>query len=303
MGNRTSTSRRQQQEGSDDGMSLFDIASLIILDRMPITPMTVPSCLDELVDWTEEATATANRLTHAGINVGINSVHPISFVPFVMTRKGGPKAPLKEAVNQRNITWFPKDCTFERTAFYHQDVLVCVVPASSSNLTINAIVKQDVYTFTGLNFCLYLKILRRLFQLVELDDSLSIHSSDDSETQENAKDDECAICMSRSQETVLPCLHGVCSICEKKWVETHMDCPFCRKQYKNARRRKRDQWQMENWSKKDAEKDMVELQQQIHSFWQQHAAVASNTNFKTPACRLERSFQESTVDDDFVLLH
>lgn len=60
---------------------------------------------------------------------------------------------------------------------------------------------------------------------------------------------------------------------------------------------------MENWSKKDAEKDMVELQQQIHSFWQQHAAVASNTNFKTPACRLERSFQESTVDDDFVLLH
>ena len=90
MGNRTSTSRRQQQEGSDDGMSLFDVASLIILDRMPITPMTVPSCLDELVDWTEEATATANHLTRdAGINVGINSVHPISFVPFIMTRNTG----------------------------------------------------------------------------------------------------------------------------------------------------------------------------------------------------------------------
>jgi hypothetical protein len=59
---------------------------------------------------------------------------------------------------------------------------------------------------------------------------------------------------------------------------------------------------MENWSKEDAEKDMVKLQQQIHSFWQQHAVVASNTNFMT-ACRLERSFQESTVDDDFVLLH
>ena len=87
MGNRTSTSRRRHQlEGSDDGMSLFDIASLIIHDRMPITPMTVPTCLDELVDWTEEATAMANHLTRAGINVGINNVNPISFVPFVLTR-------------------------------------------------------------------------------------------------------------------------------------------------------------------------------------------------------------------------
>lgn len=89
MGNRTFSSRRQPQEISDDGMSLFDIASLIIHDRMPITPMTVPTCLDELVDWTEEATATANHLTRAGINVGINSVNPIFFVPFIMTRNTG----------------------------------------------------------------------------------------------------------------------------------------------------------------------------------------------------------------------
>lgn len=89
MGNRTSTRRHQHQEQgiSNDGMSLFDIASLIIHDRMPITPLTVPTCLDELVDWTEEATATANHLTHTGINVGIHTTNPISFVPFVMTRK------------------------------------------------------------------------------------------------------------------------------------------------------------------------------------------------------------------------
>lgn len=102
--------------------------------------------------------------------------------------------------------------------------------------------KQGLYTLSGLNFCLYVKLLRRLSQLVELDGPLSIHSSSDSEIDEIK--DECAICMTRSQETVLPCLHGVCSSCEKKWVETHMDCPFCRKQYKNARRRKRDQWQV-----------------------------------------------------------
>ena len=60
---------------------------------------------------------------------------------------------------------------------------------------------------------------------------------------------------------------------------------------------------MENWCKEDAEKDVVELQQQIQTFWQQHASVASsNTNFKTFS-RLERSFQESIVDDDFVLLY
>lgn len=71
-------------------MSLFDIASLIINDRMPITPTTVPSCLDELVDWTEEATLIVNRLaTSAGINVlseaSIDPANPICFIPFVKT--------------------------------------------------------------------------------------------------------------------------------------------------------------------------------------------------------------------------
>lgn len=107
-----------------------------------------------------------------------------------------------------------------------------------------------MYTLSGLNFCIYLKLLRRLSHFVELDDSLSVHSSeDDISTNSDSDDedvvrDECAICMSRPQDTVLPCLHGVCSSCEAKWVETHMDCPFCRKQYKNPRRRKRDQWQV-----------------------------------------------------------
>ena len=99
---------------------------------------------------------------------------------------------------------------------------------------------EGVYTFSGLNFCIYLKLLRRLVQLVELDDgSLPAH-----EEMNDGQDDECGICMARPQDTVLPCLHGVCTSCEERWVEIHMDCPFCRQQYTNQRRRKKDQWQV-----------------------------------------------------------
>lgn len=81
MGNRTSAA--SQQRGEDNGMSLFDIASLIVNDRMPITPMTVPLCLDELVDWTEEATLTVNRLADTGVNtVLMDTEKPVCFVPL-----------------------------------------------------------------------------------------------------------------------------------------------------------------------------------------------------------------------------
>lgn len=112
---------------------------------------------------------------------------------------------------------------------------------------------MQIGVLSGLNFCILLKLIRRLSQLVDLDDTLSFHSSQESvseavdESDDNGDEfirDECGICMARPQDTVLPCLHGVCSSCEAKWVETHQDCPFCRKRFTNQRRRKKDQWQV-----------------------------------------------------------
>lgn len=83
MGNRTSTASRHQ----GDAMSLFDIAALIVHDRMPITPMTVPTCLDELIDWTEEASLLVNDLTRAGVKVlsAEDTDNPVCFIPLVLT--------------------------------------------------------------------------------------------------------------------------------------------------------------------------------------------------------------------------
>lgn len=168
---------------------------------------------------------------------------------------------------------------------------------------------------------------------MDLDDSLSLHSAQESLSEEDSvgddehHGDECQICMARPQDTVLPCLHGVCSTCEAKWVETHYDCPFCRQKYTNQRRRKKDQWnvscvasshvfalgsypcthlfclQLEHWSKDDAEKDMAALVQQIQSFWKQHASTPVGATALDGFTRLESSLQqEILVDDDFVLL-
>lgn len=126
-----------------------------------------------------------------------------------------------------------------------KQVLICVQAVDSNTLSSNASARttKRCSTLSGLSFCMYLKLLRRLAHLVEIDDSCSVQTTPET-TLEKESHNECGICMARPQDTVLPCLHGVCSSCEKQWVETHKDCPFCRQQYKNAHRRKRDQWQV-----------------------------------------------------------
>ena len=62
----------------------------IVHDFMPITPLTVPTCIDELVDWTREATLLVNDMQSAGVNVlsmgGNTDNEPVCFIPMVLTR-------------------------------------------------------------------------------------------------------------------------------------------------------------------------------------------------------------------------
>ena len=82
MGNRMLPPRRQ-----GEALSVFDIAALIVQSHMPITPMTVPACLDELVDWADEATLTVNYLARAGVNVLVNADTDMAvcFTPLILT--------------------------------------------------------------------------------------------------------------------------------------------------------------------------------------------------------------------------
>ena len=241
-----------------DLVSIFDIATMILDGKMPAS-IVAPVCLDELVDWTNEAMTMANRLARSGgqlfpdnnnnNNNNNNMCNEFVLVqPFLrrIAADGKTVGTSDDVLCQTHVTRFPS-CTFERTAFLDKHILIHMeaIDRNRSHMTHAAPPLRVAFSLSGLDFCIYMRLLRRLSQLSELCGSISRESSCN-ETEPDVAENlhECKICMLRPQDTVLPCLHGVCSSCEEKWVETHMDCPFCRTRYMNQRRRKREQWQV-----------------------------------------------------------
>lgn len=240
-------------EARYDLVSIFDIATMILDGKMPAS-INVPVCLDELVDWTNEAMTTANRLARSGVQVFPDDCDEFVLLqPFLRRGVADGEVGSDEIVCQKHVTHFPSR-TFERTAFFDKQILIYIqaVGPNRFNRTYAA-PSRVVYSLSGLDFCVYMRLLRRLSQLSELGGSISRNNScHETEPEEAENLHECKICMARPQDTVLPCLHGVCASCEEKWVETHMDCPFCRKSYTNQRSRKREQWQVRKISRFDA---------------------------------------------------
>ena len=86
MGNRFSPAAEQHEEHGDI-LSLFDIVTMIVHDKIP-TSMRIPACLDELIDWTEEATAMSNYLPYERVKViGGGSERLVQFKPFLLIDK------------------------------------------------------------------------------------------------------------------------------------------------------------------------------------------------------------------------
>jgi hypothetical protein len=237
MGNRTATEARNPEL-----LSIFDIAAMILHGKIPAS-ISVPVCLDELIDWTEEAMTTASCLAGSGAQVLPPDCDELVLLQPLLRRVATDgKVGSDEIVCQNEMTHFP-DSTLERAAFYDKHILV-YIEAFRFNLT-DAKPTRVAYSISGLDFCLYLRLLRRLSQLSELGGVVSRKSNcHEIEPEEAENLNECKICMARPQETVLPCLHGVCAFCEEAWVKTHMACPFCRRRFINKRRRKREQWQV-----------------------------------------------------------
>lgn len=237
MGNKMAAEARY------DLVSIFDIASMILDGKMPAS-IIVPVCLDELVDWTHEAMITSNRLARSGAQMFPEDCHEFVLVqPFLRRVAADGKVGSDEIVRQKDVTHFPSS-TFERTAFFDKQILIYIeaVDPNRFNRT-HAASSRVVSSLSGLDFCIYMRLLRRLSQLSDLKGSIS-RESNCHKTEPEEADNLCKICMACPEDTVLPCLHGVCSSCEEKWVETHMDCPFCRMRYMNQRRRRREQWQV-----------------------------------------------------------
>jgi hypothetical protein len=61
---------------------------------------------------------------------------------------------------------------------------------------------------------------------------------------------------------------------------------------------------LENWRIDEVEKDMIALEQQVQSFWKERiCSKPIGIKEMDGFARLERSFNETIVDDNFVLLH
>eukprot|EP00567_Pseudictyota_dubia_P000469 CAMPEP_0197467864 /NCGR_PEP_ID=MMETSP1175-20131217/65783_1 /TAXON_ID=1003142 /ORGANISM="Triceratium dubium, Strain CCMP147" /LENGTH=209 /DNA_ID=CAMNT_0043003953 /DNA_START=1796 /DNA_END=2425 /DNA_ORIENTATION=- len=133
-------------------------------------------------------------------------------------------------------------------------------------------------------FSLLLALLRRLVSLqnqTELwevrqnerrrDDSARCHV-DDGATRRGAsstreeEEEECAICMDRKVQVVLPCLHGMCSACSGAWVERRWNCPMCRNRLERADYRK-NQWLVEAWSREDAANERRAAVIKLEELW------------------------------------
>jgi len=62
-------------------------------------------------------------------------------------------------------------------------------------------------------------------------------------------ENECAICMERKSETVLPCTHAFCGYCIEGWKQKSTTCPICRNRIGNSS----DDWVLTGSGPEDSE--------------------------------------------------
>mmetsp|Transcript_33617 Transcript_33617/g.77569 ORF Transcript_33617/g.77569 Transcript_33617/m.77569 type:complete len:184 (+) Transcript_33617:570-1121(+) len=125
------------------------------------------------------------------------------------------------------------------------------------------------------DFGRFVGFLRRYGELKETQTTPSPSTEEKEEEEEEAQSssteikDECLICMGSVERIVLPCLHAMCENCLKKWVLEYKDCPFCRTSYNDTKNRERNQWMIEDWSRKHMQGDAWDLECRIQEHWHQ----------------------------------
>mmetsp|Transcript_25308 Transcript_25308/g.47079 ORF Transcript_25308/g.47079 Transcript_25308/m.47079 type:complete len:301 (-) Transcript_25308:501-1403(-) len=249
-----------------------------------------PHCYDELEDWCSESTEKLSQVLasdaaarKSGAQRGaLSSIERHKFVPR-----------LRNEVDQNDKpeqVWPSSD--IERMISNNKIVIVATSDDdfSSAHRTKRVIdPSDDPDIFRGRllslsEFSLLSALLRRLVSLqnqTELwevrqnerrrDDSAQCHV-DDGATRRGAsstreeEEEECAICMDRKVQVVLPCLHGMCSACSGAWVERRWNCPMCRNRLERADYRK-NQWLVEAWSREDAANERRAAVIKLEELW------------------------------------
>ena len=110
---------------------LCSLFTFILGGPMPPTPGLIPLCWEDLVDWTDEATALTKSVYSGGTTVKITGASPstsVLFVPYVLAHETDPA--LKKLPSQRYM---------ERAQFYQESVRLvrlCISAAALFFLTI-----------------------------------------------------------------------------------------------------------------------------------------------------------------------
>ena len=121
-----STSRSGYSKDKPDGIKqLSNMVTFILGGPVPPTPGSIPLCWEELVDWTEEATALANAAygyeSSSTKNIrGLSPSLTIRFVPFVSAHEN--EAALKNLASRTYM---------ERAQFYQESVSILSTPLTS----------------------------------------------------------------------------------------------------------------------------------------------------------------------------
>mmetsp|Transcript_393 Transcript_393/g.671 ORF Transcript_393/g.671 Transcript_393/m.671 type:complete len:290 (+) Transcript_393:180-1049(+) len=236
-------------------VNVFDVISGAI--SLP----THPQCLDELVDWCEEAERLETSLQ-------CRETYPQSIRSDAASRL---------LVSRRFITLVRRDMTIpaligngrrspiellfqtdSSKIFILVQTPIQQCSSDSRNDTEGEGSAEDVSNSEGKimsvgEFSTLFCLLRRLDQLVQAhlqyfepvtsNVHLKAETTEEEDDVDGLEDPECVICMDSQPQIVLPCMHSFCSACATKWVEKHLDCPVCRGHISRKTLRK-EQWQV-----------------------------------------------------------
>jgi hypothetical protein len=213
--------------------------------------LPLPLCLDELIDWTEEATALHAlfncRRSHENESCQISTdfIDAVVFIPLFRDAKKSYLASL------------PSLSRRDRESYLSENVVIKVTYLAPRKTILYLALRE---------FCKIFSLLRRLGELIGTEETLSGIGL---AKLTQGPHDDCVICFSSISNTILGCGHALCESCEKRWVLKQLKCPFCLARYDNSKQAKSKGWHLLEWSflSQHVEEDVLLLESALSKVW------------------------------------
>lgn len=246
-----------------------------------LTPL--PTSWDEVLDWTEDASQLSAAAIGLNENVRTWEHDVVRIVPYVDSTT--------MALRQEFVL-LPSLAYLERAQFFTQSVsgpsrgsimiklfwselLLFLTPMSIRPLQVVMKFEMRSANETSVRivqyheFCRCYTLLRRLSDLLALQRRVGGDATTMGErtATRSSKLSDCSICCDETSNSILPCGHAICEICELSWVRKRLECPFCRTKFPSVRAIRNNAWHLSEYSEKDLDIEVADLYYQIAMFW------------------------------------